>query len=177
LVCNKYRLNRLWSSELIDRGDPRVGYCMFVRDVKTEIQTMVEPILAGEGFFLVEIKLSRYKRNYRVQIFVDSDHGVTIDDCTHLSRLIGSALDVADMIDGSYVLEISSPGLDRPLHSPRDFQRKIGQQVEILIYRDGQESTLSGTLTGINDDILTLSDGNGAVQVAVSDIREGKVII
>jgi ribosome maturation factor RimP len=159
------------------QGDQKGVYCMLVRDLKTEIETAVEPILTQEGFCLVETKLARFKRNYRVQIFVDSDRGVTIDDCAYLSRLIGSALDVTDIIDGSYILEMSSPGLDRPLHTSRDFRRKIGQRVEILMFKDGHESTLSGMLTGIEDEILTLSDGNGTVRIALPDVRQGKEII
>ena len=150
---------------------------MLVRDLKTEIETTVEPILSGEGFCLVEIKLARYKQNYRVQVFVDSDHGVTIDDCARLSKLVGSALDVADIIDSRYVLEMSSPGLDRPLQDSRDFRRTIGRRMEVLVFRDGRESTLLGTLTGMDDEVLTLSDGNDAIRIALSDIRQGKIII
>jgi len=145
-------------------------------DLKTDLTRMIEPIVGAEGFDLVEIKLARFKRSYRVQVFVDIDGGVTIDHCAHLSGVVGAALEAADMIAGAYVLEISSPGLDRPLYSARDFRRKIGDRVEIRALIDGRETTVTGTLTGVENDEITLSADDGARTFALADIRKGKVL-
>lgn len=145
-------------------------------DLKTDLTRVVEPLVTAEGFDLIEIKLARFKRSYRVQVFVDIDGGVTIDHCAHLSGVIGAALDVVDMIAGAYILEVSSPGLDRPLRSARDFRRKLGSRVEILTLIDGRETTVTGTLTGMEDDAITLTDDDGPRIVALADIRQGKVI-
>ncbi len=148
-----------------------------LRDLKADIEKVVEPILAQEGYDLVEIKLSRYKRNYRLQIFADSDHGITLKECAYLSRLVGTALDTDDVIDNRYILEISSPGLDRPLHSDRDFRRKIGEAMAVDVIRDGRQRTVRGTLTGIEGNILVLSGENGQERIPLADIRQGKIII
>jgi len=148
-----------------------------LKDLKTDIENLVEPILAQEGFDLVEIKLSRFKKNYRLQIFADSDHGISIDDCAFLSRLVGTALDTSDVIESRYVLEISSPGLDRPLHSDRDFKRKIGEAMAVDVIEDGHERTVKGTLTGVENDALILNGENGEEKIALARVRQGKIIL
>jgi ribosome maturation factor RimP len=148
-----------------------------LRDLKTEIEKIAEPILAQEGFDLVEIKLSRFKKNYRLQIFADSDHGITIDECAFLSRLVGTALDTSDVIENKYVLEISSPGLDRPLHSDRDFKRKIGEAMAVDVIEDGRERTVKGTLTSVENDMLILDGEDGGEKIALAHVRQGKIIL
>lgn len=148
-----------------------------LRDLKTEIEKIVEPILTQEGYDLVEIKLSRFKKNYRLQIFADSDHGISIDNCAFLSRLVGTALDTSDVIDNRYILEISSPGLDRPLHSDRDFKRKIGEVMAVDVIEDGHERTVNGTLTGVENDTLILSGEAGEEKIVLSHVRQGKIIL
>jgi ribosome maturation factor RimP len=147
-----------------------------VRDLKSEIERMVTPIVEQEQFELVEIKLSHYRRNYRLQIFVDSMQGVTLGNCAHLSRLIGAALDEADPLDSKYILEISSPGLDRPLVSDRDFRRRVGEEVALDVVEDGQPRTVTGRLTEVGQDRLVLSSEDGVTEVLLANIRQGRII-
>jgi ribosome maturation factor RimP len=146
-------------------------------DLKTDLIRVIEPVIVAEGFELVELKLARYKRSYRVQVFIDIDGGVTIDHCAHMSNLIGAALDLVDMIAGAYILEVSSPGLDRPLHTARDFRRRIGERVEVRVIENGREAMVTGTLTGVENDTLALENETGVLAVALTDVRQGKVII
>lgn len=146
-------------------------------DLKTDLTRVIEPIVEAEGFDLVEVKLARFKRSYRVQVFVDIDGGVTIAHCAHLSNLIGAALDLVDMITGAYILEVSSPGLDRPLHNAREFRRRIGERIEVQIVMDGREATVKGTLTGVENDTLALTAETGVLAIALADVQQGKVII
>ena len=146
-------------------------------DLKTEVEKVITPILAGEGYDLVEIKLSRFKRNFRLQVFMDADHGVTLGDCAHMSGLMGTALDIADLFDGGYVLEVSSPGLDRPLLLDRDFRRRIGKCVEIQMVDDGREHLIRGDLTGIENGNLIVSRDDCLVEIALAKVRQGRIII
>jgi ribosome maturation factor RimP len=148
-----------------------------IRDLKTEVEKVIEPILTQEDFDLIEVKLSRYKRNYRLQIFVDCNRGVLLDECARLSKLIGSALEITDIFDTGYILEVSSPGLDRPLRTGQDFKRKIGKDVDINLIEDGQEKSISGMLTGLENGVLLLSSNKGTVKIALADIVQGKVKI
>ncbi len=148
-----------------------------IKDLKADITRLVEPILEQEGFNLVEIKLSRYKRNFRLQIFVDSDHGVSLGECAFLSRLVGTALDASDVMEASYILELSSPGLDRPLYNDRDFKRNIGESVEIAFAEEGGNKIVTGTLTGVENNTLHLSGENGEIRISLADVQQGKIII
>lgn len=148
-----------------------------LKDLKTDIQELVTPLLEREGFDLVEIKLSRYKKDYRLQIFVDSDAGVTLGQCALLSRLVGTALDAGDVMDSRYILEISSPGLDRPLHNDRDFRRRIGENMAVEILRQGRKRTVTGTLTGVEESVIVLSGKDGEFKIPLADIQQGRIII
>jgi ribosome maturation factor RimP len=150
---------------------------VMLRDLKTEIEQLTEPIVIQEGFDLIEIKLSRFRRNYRLQIFVDSDHGVTLGDCASLSQLIGAALDIGDVMDARYILEISSSGLDRPLHSKRDFQRKIGKDMIIDLVDAGGPRSVAGKLTGITGDTLVIAGDAGEEKISLTEVQQGKIII
>jgi ribosome maturation factor RimP len=150
---------------------------VMLRDLKTEIEQLTEPIVIQEGFDLIEIKLSRFRRNYRLQIFVDSDHGVTLGDCASLSQLIGAALDIEDVIDARYILEISSSGLDRPLNSKRDFQRKIGKDMIIDLVDAGGPRSVAGKLTGIDGNTLLIAGDAGEEKISLTEVQQGKIII
>ena len=146
-------------------------------DLKTEIEKVIRPILTDQSFDLLEIKLSRYRKNYRLQVFIDSDGGVKLDDCARISGLLGTALDITDFMDDGYVLEISSPGVNRPFRSDVDFRRRIGRNVRIDLIADGCEKTIQGVLTKVNNEALMLSGKEGTIEVALANIRQGREII
>ncbi|MEE9441807.1 MAG: ribosome maturation factor RimP [candidate division Zixibacteria bacterium] len=148
-----------------------------ISDLKTDIENLAEPLLASEGFELVEIKLSRYKSNFRLQIFVDSDNGVTLDKCVELSKIIGAAVDVEDILDSKYILEVSSPGLDRHLHTQRDFERKIGKNIKVEYTEGGKKKRIRGSLTDVDTTTILINGEDGEFKIALSDIRQGKVVI
>src|SRR5687767_14065925 len=85
------------------------------------IRSIAEPILAQESIELVDLIYNRHGRFTTVRLLVDKVGGITIQECTHLNRVVGTALDEANVITESYTLEVSSPGLDRPLSTKRDF--------------------------------------------------------
>ncbi len=148
-----------------------------MQDVKTEVESIVRPIITGEGFDLIETKLARYKNKYRLQVFVDSDHGVNIDDCAGLSSLIGTALDMTDLFADGYVLEVSSSGTDRPLTTLRDFQRKIGKEMEIEYISDEKPSRIRGVLISVQDDHLIVQTKKAEERIALMAVKQGKLII
>ncbi len=148
-----------------------------VGDLKTEIEKIVTPILAEQLFDLVEMKLSRYRKNFRLQIFIDSDQGVGLDDCARISGLIGAAIDLTDFMDEGYILEVSSPGIDRPLHSEVDFRRRVGRNVLINVVENGRERSVRGVLTEVRNKALFLSGENGPLEIALNDVVQGKEIM
>jgi len=106
---------------------------MYRETIRQNIAMIVEPLLQTQGFELVELQLQQRKGQWLVRVFADAEGGISLGDCQRLSRDIGQAFDVEDFIATSYVLEVSSPGLDRPLRSVRDFQRQRQRVVTVFL--------------------------------------------
>jgi len=124
---------------------------------------LLEPALEGQGYELVDLEYRREERGWVVRLFIDSESGVNLDDCVRVSREIGVLLEVEDLIPQAYNLEVSSPGMDRVLKKPRDFERFAGQLVKLKTLdaldpdeRGHNRKTFSGELLGYVDDQVKL---------------------
>ena len=144
-------------------------------DFLTQIQAMVDPILDDFGLECVDIEFKREAQGQVLRIFIDKEGGVTLDDCVTVSRELGAVLEVDDPVPGAYRLEVSSPGLDRPLKTPRDFERFAGQPVKIKTFsmldpdqRGHSRKTFKGTLLGVT--------GEG-VRVLQTDKKGGEALL
>ena len=98
-----------------------------------QIRQLAEPLLASEGMELVLVECLKMPTRWLVRIFMDREGGVTVDDCAHISNQLGDLLDVHEVPPGPYTLEVSSPGLDRPLDRDRDFLKYRGSQVRLRL--------------------------------------------
>jgi ribosome maturation factor RimP len=121
--------------------------------VADQARRLLEPVIEREGFELVEAEWGREGASWVLRLFVDRPGGVTVDHCQELSRTLETILDVEDFIEPAYDLEVSSPGLDRPLRKPADFARFAGQRVRVKAYGPidgptGPRKNWSGTLRG-----------------------------
>jgi len=96
-----------------------------------KIRQLIEPVVESEGMEIVDVECLKMKFRWLVRIYIDKEGGVTIDDCSEISKQAGDILDVYDVIPGSYTLEVSSPGLDRPLTRDKDFIKYRGSAVRI----------------------------------------------
>lgn len=98
----------------------------------SRIWQLVEPVIQAEGLELVEVEYRREPQGWVLRLFVDREAGITIDDCTQVNRVVGDLLDVADPISHAYHLEVSSPGLDRPLRKRQHFEREVGKVIRVV---------------------------------------------
>ena len=98
---------------------------------REEIRQLIEPLLESEGMELVDLECLKMKSRWLIRIYIDKAGGVTIDDCSEISKQAGDILDVHDVPPGPYTLEVSSPGLDRPLTRDKDFIKYRGHKVNI----------------------------------------------
>ncbi len=96
-----------------------------------QIWDMLAPVVTSQGVEILEIEYRRESIGWVLRIFIDSEDGVSVDDCANVSRVAGDVLDVADIIENSYHLEVSSPGLNRPLRKWEHFHQHVGDIVEI----------------------------------------------
>ena len=103
-----------------------------------------------------------YIRNWYLRIYIDKQSGVTIEDCETISRILEKKLDEKDPIEQAYILEVSSPGIDRPLKKPEHFQKYIGEIIDIKLYKplEGKKE-YQGELKQFEDGIITITDENG----------------
>jgi ribosome maturation factor RimP len=153
--------------------------------VQSQIEVLVLPILDALGFELVDLQLQNEGRQMALRIFIDKPGGITLDDCVEVSREVSAILEVEDPIKSAYRLEVSSPGLDRPLKKPADFERFTGQKIKLktLVLLDPDQrghtrKTFVGTLLGLEGDKvrLELVDKRGGVAVIpLSDIDKANL--
>lgn len=129
-------------------------------DIIQRITDLLQPILDSMGLELVDIEFKKQGRSYLLQVFIDKPGGVTLDDCADLSRELSVQLDVEDCISARYTLEVSSPGLDRPLKKEQDFVRFLGQLAliktgDLLTDENGNpRKTFLGILHGVEDGVV-----------------------
>jgi ribosome maturation factor RimP len=96
-----------------------------------KIKGTVEPVLESEGLELIDLEYRKEGRGWVLRIFMDKSGGVTLDDCAEMSRQLGDLVEVEELIPQAYTLEVSSPGLDRPLKTEKDFLRSIGKLIQL----------------------------------------------
>ena len=144
-------------------------------ELKSKIAALIEEPLAIEGFELVEIKLARFRQNSRLQIFIDADGGVKLEDCARLSRIIEPIIDAQQLFEYGYVLEVSSPGLDRPLLTARDFRRRIGETIRVT-FNDMEIAPVDGQLVAADDQTIELASSDGPRKIDLTVVKMGKII-
>lgn len=121
------------------------------------IHTLIQPTVESLGFELWGVDFLSQGKNSRLTIFIDSEKGVNVDDCADVSRQVSALLDVEDPISGQYNLEVSSPGMDRPLYTLEQFGRYVGHQVQVRLREpfDGRRK-FQGILMGVEGDEVIL---------------------
>jgi ribosome maturation factor RimP len=137
----------------------------------TRVRAAVEPPLAGAGFDLEDVAVRAAGRRTLVQVVVDRDGGITLDDVAEASRLVSTALDEHDPLDGAYVLEVTSPGVDRPLTAPRHWRRNAGRLVRVTT----ADGVTTGRIETADDTGATLVTESGPARVEYADVRVAKV--
>ncbi len=126
-------------------------------DIKGIISGLADSVAAQYGVEIVDLELVGSIRRPTVRIFIDKTGGVTLEDCERFSRAVSAALDVEDPIRSPYVLEVSSPGLDRPLKRLRDFQASIGKLARIITKESiDRQNFFVGRITEVRGDIIIL---------------------
>lgn len=142
-------------------------------EIKQKIQNTLGPILERKGAFLVDLQIRNERGRRLVQIFVDTDQGIRIEDCAEISRELSPALDAGSVIPGTYQLEISSPGIDRPLFLLRQYNKNIGRRFRVRFRQAEGTGEMKAELVSVQDELLTfLPDGGEAVTLPFSQIIE-----
>ncbi|MCW8830155.1 MAG: ribosome maturation factor RimP [Gammaproteobacteria bacterium] len=138
---------------------------------------LFEPVVEGMGYELIEIEYHPNPKYGVLRLYIDKDSGIEVDDCSAVSRQISAILDVEDPVPGQFNLEISSPGMDRPLRRLQDFQRFAGEEVKLKTGMpfDGQRN-FKGRLNGVEDDLVIIECEDKEVRLPVTAIDKARLV-
>ena len=124
------------------------------------------PIIEEHGFELVDVEYVKEGSSWYLRAYIDKPGGITIDDCEAVSRKLSDQLDEKDYIEDAYILEVSSPGLGRPLKREKDYKRSLGAEVEIRTYRMiEKQKEFIGILKGYDENTVTIEAGDGTEKI------------
>ena len=149
------------------------------RPVDIEKLTQIcEPVVTGQGYELVELEWKHELGQWVLRVFIDKPTGVSLDDCASVSRELSAVLDVADAISPAYSLEVSSPGLNRPLRKEADFARFVGKKAKIRTKRPIGETrrNFSGTLIAVEAGKVKIDVGDQVCEVPVEDVEKANLV-
>ena len=130
---------------------------------ESRVEAFLLPIMEENNFELVDVEYVREAGTWYLRAYIDKEGGFTVDDCEMVSRKLSDWLDEKDFIDDSYILEVSSPGLGRPLKKEKDFKRSMGEQVDIKLYRAiDRQKDFTGTLSAYDEETVTIQYEDGS---------------
>ncbi|HIY04638.1 MAG TPA: ribosome maturation factor RimP [Candidatus Anaerotignum merdipullorum] len=149
---------------------------MAKRNTEEKVMPLLEPIVAEKKLELVDLEFVKEGANWYLRVYIDKEGGVSIDDCEAVSRELEAKLDTEDPIEQAYILEVSSPGIDRPLKKEADFEKFSGDIIDIKLYKalDGKKQ-YQGKLLGLQDGCISIEEEDGTIrafaQKEVADVR------
>jgi len=147
-----------------------------VSEITDKVAREIEDLLVQDGVELVHVEYSRGHRPSMLRVLIDKEGGVTVDDCQRISELISPVLDASSLLKSRYVLEVSSPGFDRPLTKKEDFVRFAGQPIKVKTHAAiGGNHVFRGTLRGSDGSVLLLDVDGSQVEIPVSDIAKARL--
>ena len=150
------------------------------REIPEELRALIEPVVDEAGFELVDVQLARGGKPWTLKITIDTpecDGRVSVDSCAAISRELGSQLDVADAIEAGYRLEVSSPGLDRPLAREKDFASACGREVQIETRQPiSGRRRFRGVLLRFEEDVAAIEVDGNEVEISFAEVSKAKTI-
>jgi len=155
----------------------RVGFGRIVsKEIVGQVQAIVNPLLLSEGLELVEIQYRREARGWVLRLFIDKEGGVTLDDCTRISQEIGRNLDVEDFILTPYILEVSSPGLTRPLKEEKDFIKYCNHLIKVKTFNpiEGHQQ-FKGKLLKVSEKQIEIETEGRIFRIPLSNVAKANL--
>ncbi len=142
-----------------------------------EVSNFIEPVLEDMGFELIDIEYLSENGRWVLRIFADKSGGITLDECARVSREVGDLLEIKDLIKQEYVLEVSSPGLNRPLKKEKDFLWAIGKKVKLKMFAaiDGRRR-FKGSLLKLKEGDLHIEIDGQVFILALRDVEKANLV-
>ncbi len=142
-----------------------------------DLTAMFRPVVEAMGYELVGVEFHGGDHHGTLRVFIDQEQGITVDDCAAVSHQVSALLDVEDPIQQAYDLEVSSPGINRPLFASSDYERFSGQKakIKLTVALNGRKN-FSGILQGIEDDIVRIDVDNEIFELPFHDIARANLV-
>jgi len=146
--------------------------------VLDRVVSLVEPVIEDEGYTLVDVTYRREPVGWVLRAYVDREGGITVGECAQISRRIGDLIEAKNLIEQSYTLEVSSPGLDRPLKEDRDFKWALGKKVRVLKKNPEKgQRDLIGRLVHYSGDSITIDQDGEVMIVPIEEIAKASIFV
>lgn len=144
---------------------------------RADLRKLLEPGVSAMGFELVDVEMAGSHHSPTLRVYIDSPRGVNVDDCARVSRQLSALLDVEDPLPGQYTLEVSSPGLDRPLVKAEDFRRFVGETVKVKMQQPvlGRRN-FSGRLVEVAADHVVVEVDKEIFSLAFDDMERARLV-
>lgn len=141
-----------------------------------EVHKTIEPILQSQGLELIDVEYKREAQGWVLRIYLDREGGITVEDCAEASRELGAILEVRDLIPNRYVLEVSSPGVTRPLKRPEDFNKYQNRSVKIKLFMplEGRRN-FKGKLLGLKEDKVSVESERRIYEIPIQNIAKANL--
>ena len=169
-----------WIDQLRKASGPQAPFLFPVIEMRQDVQTLrrlLAAVVEAMGYELVGVEFHARYANALLRIYIDSENGITLDDCQRVSHQVSGVLDVEDPIAGQYTLEVSSPGLERPLFGAAQFARFVGEtaKVTLKLPQDGRRR-LQGEVLRVDGSTIAFAVDNAEVEIDAANIDKAKLV-
>ncbi|WP_031433204.1 ribosome maturation factor RimP [Methylomarinum vadi] len=138
---------------------------------------LIEPIVEGLGYECVGIEFNPHPQHGMLRVYIDSENGILLDDCSKVSHQLSGMLDVEDPIPGNYQLEVSSPGADRPFFKLSQFERFIGSTVTVNLFKPiNKRRKITGLIQKVEDDVVVLLEGDQTYDIPFKAMSKARLV-
>ena len=141
-----------------------------------DAEALVRPVIEGAGLELVDVVFRRESGHRVLRVVVDREGGVDLDTISELSEKVSRRLDLEGFASGPYALEVSSPGIERPLRRPREFQRRVGDRLRVRTATGSSGSTIEGELVSADDEAIVIAAPGGERRVPYVEIASARTV-
>ena len=142
-----------------------------------DIAALLEPVVAMEDCVIWGVEYRAQGRHSKLAIYIDNDAGVSVEHCERVSRRAGDILDVEEVLNGAYTLEVSSPGMDRILFKPEQYESCVGEEIDVrLNYPVDVSKRVKGVLAGIEDDEVIVRAGEDEYVLPLENVQRARVV-
>jgi ribosome maturation factor RimP len=148
-----------------------------MKQAPEHLVNLIEPIVEGLGYECVGIEYNPHPKHGLLRIYIDSENGIFVEDCSKVSHQVSGVMDVEDPIQGNYHLEISSPGEDRPFFKVSQFERYIGSMVLVNLFKaiNGRRK-ITGLIKKVEGDVITLQEGEQVFEVPFVAMSKARLV-